>query len=92
MKGIVNDGGKCSIGHIYFYSNEKVYRFTEERRQSRIPYVASLTNLVLQRHVTPQNTRLRVPDDIIIIVARRTYFDRFKQGDVTRHESVEGDQ
>ena len=42
MKGIVNDGGKCSIGHIYFYSNEKVYRFTEEEWQSRIPYVANL--------------------------------------------------
>ena len=36
MEGIVNGGGKCSIGHIYFYSNEKVYRFTEES------YVAGL--------------------------------------------------
>ena len=54
--------------------------------------LALMTNLVLQRHVTPQKTRLRVPDDIILIVARRTYFDWFKQGDVTRHESVERNQ
>ena len=53
---------------------------------------SALTNLVLQRHVTPQNTRLRVPDDIILIVAHRTYFNRFKQGDVTRHEPVERNQ
>ena len=38
--------------------------------------VVSMTNLVLQRHVTPQKTRLRVLDDIILIVARRTYFGR----------------